>query len=167
VGGEIKCLVLAFTSLALVGCATAIRGTTNQVTFASEPSGAIVSTSLGQTCIAPCVLAIDRNKTFEARFTKEGFEPAVVAVRTEISREGGTSFAGNLLLGGIVGMGVDAATGAGLDHLPNPVIGRLVPVALPAPPTISPRRPRSTRVPVASANSSTRIVAVDSGRPMP
>lgn len=29
--------------------------------------------------------------------------------------------AGNLLLGGIVGIGVDAVTGAALDHYPNPV----------------------------------------------
>ncbi len=29
---------------------------------------------------------------------------------------------GNILLGGIIGMGVDAATGAALDRKPNPVI---------------------------------------------
>ncbi|MDP2581055.1 hypothetical protein Q8W37_14030 [Shimia thalassica] len=35
---------------------------------------------------------------------------------------GGAALAGNILVGGIVGIGVDAATGSTLDHVPNPVI---------------------------------------------
>jgi len=45
---------------------------------------------------------------------------------------------------GLVGMGVDAVTGAALDHKPNPVIVTLQPVA-PAPPRaakpLPPKRP--------------------------
>ncbi|MFT3953057.1 MAG: hypothetical protein QM722_01065 [Piscinibacter sp.] len=135
-------IVAAVAATMLGGCATAIRGNTNQVTFASEPSGATVTTSLGQTCVAPCTIAIERNKEFEATFRRDGFEPAMVSVRTVVSREGGTSFAGNLLAGGLIGMGVDAATGAALDHSPNPVIGRLVALAPPPAPSPSPRGPR-------------------------
>jgi hypothetical protein len=36
-------------------------------------------------------------------------------------------FAGNVLAGGLIGMGVDAATGAATDHKPNPVIVTLQP----------------------------------------
>lgn len=144
----------AVVAIVLAGCATAIRGTTNQVTFASEPSGAIVTTSLGQSCITPCVIAIDRNKPFEATFRRDGFEHSVVAVRTEISREGGTSFAGNLLLGGPIGMGVDAVSGAALDHQPNPVVGRLAAIVPTTPPPIMrgqpSRTPRPIRAPVAA-----------------
>jgi hypothetical protein len=145
-------IAVALVATMVGGCATAIRGTTSQVTFASEPSGAVVTTSLGQTCVAPCVLAIERNKPFEATFTKEGFERSIVAVRTEVSREGGTSFAGNLLLGGLIGMGVDAATGAALDHHPNPVVARLAAIIPPAPPPSGgarPRRQNRSGVPVA------------------
>ena len=39
----------------------------------------------------------------------------------DVSGSGGAGFAGNLLLGGFVGMGVDAATGAAMDHKPNPI----------------------------------------------
>jgi hypothetical protein len=38
-------------------------------------------------------------------------------------------FAGNVLAGGLIGMGVDAATGAAQDHKPNPVIVTLQPIA--------------------------------------
>lgn len=149
-----KVLCVALGATLLAGCATAIRGTTNQVTFASEPSGAVVTTSLGHSCTTPCVVAIERNKPFEATFRRDGFEHSVVAVRTEVSREGGTSFAGNLLLGGLVGMGVDAVSGAALDHQPNPVIGRLAAIVPPAPPPTARERPgrapRANRTPIAA-----------------
>jgi hypothetical protein len=126
-------VAVALTATMLGGCATAIRGSTNQVHFASEPSGAVVTTSLGHSCTAPCTLAIERNKEFQATFTRDGHQPSVVEVKTTLSREGGTSFAGNILLGGLIGMGVDAASGAALDHTPNPVIGRLAAIIPPAP----------------------------------
>ncbi len=149
----LRIIAAACAAVVVGGCATAIRGTTNQVTFASEPSGAVVTTSLGHSCVTPCVIAIERNKPFEATFRKDGFEHAVVAVRTEISREGGTSFAGNILAGGLIGMGVDAASGAALDHTPNPVVGRLAAIVPPAPPPATNRRPvrrpAAARTPVA------------------
>ncbi|GJD83932.1 hypothetical protein [Methylobacterium haplocladii] len=40
--------------------------------------------------------------------------------------------AGNILLGGVVGIGVDAVTGAAFDHFPNPVSATLVPASLPS-----------------------------------
>jgi hypothetical protein len=57
----------------------------------------------------------------------------------EVPGTGAAGFAGNVLLGGLVGMGVDAATGAALDHKPNPVIVTLQPAAPQA------RRPRPPR----------------------
>ena len=37
----------------------------------------------------------------------------------KLSTSGGTAFAGNLLVGGLIGAGVDAATGASKDLTPN------------------------------------------------
>ena len=34
---------------------------------------------------------------------------------------GGAGLAGNVLLGGVIGLGVDAATGAAFDLVPNPL----------------------------------------------
>uniref|UniRef100_UPI001EF895CB hypothetical protein n=1 Tax=Citrobacter koseri TaxID=545 RepID=UPI001EF895CB len=64
-----KLLAVALAATMMGGCATAIRGTTNQVHFTSEPSGAVVTTSLGHTCTAPCTMPMDRNKEFQATFT--------------------------------------------------------------------------------------------------
>jgi hypothetical protein len=77
---------------------------------------------------------------------KEGYEPQIIALTKEIPGTGAAGFAGNLLLGGVVGMGVDAVTGAALDHRPNPVIVTLQPLAPVAPPP-KPRPPRRQPAP--------------------
>lgn len=48
------------------------------------------------------------------------------------------------LAGGLIGMGVDAATGAATDHKPNPLIVTLQPSA-PPPRAIPTRKPRPPR----------------------
>jgi hypothetical protein len=51
-------------------------------------------------------------------------------VQTRVAGAGAACFAGNVLIGGVVGMGVDAATGSTLEHYPNPVTVSLVPLVL-------------------------------------
>ncbi|WAP67077.1 hypothetical protein [Jiella pelagia] len=53
--------------------------------------------------------------------SKPGYQTETVQVSTEVSGGGAAGMAGNILLGGVVGIGVDAVTGAALDHTPNPV----------------------------------------------
>jgi hypothetical protein len=116
---------------ALAGCGTVTRGTTEQVQILSNPPDAVATTSLGHSCRTPCTLTIGRKDEFTVSVRKDGFEPAQVPVTTEVAGAGGAAFAGNLLVGGIVGMGTDAITGAALDHAPNPVSVALAPEAPP------------------------------------
>jgi hypothetical protein len=46
-----------------------------------------------------------------------------------MSGGGGAGFAGNILAGGLIGMGVDATSGAMNDLMPNPLHVDLLPVA--------------------------------------
>ena len=62
-------------------------------------------------------------------------------VGTKVAGEGVAGFAGNVLIGGVVGMAADAATGATLEHYPNPVSVTLEPLRPAAPPPAV-RRPR-------------------------
>lgn len=113
-------LPLALTGLVLSGCATVTRGNTEDVMFTSVPTGATVTTTNGFNCTTPCSLKMKRKDKFVATF-KEGGKTRQVKVTTEVSGGGGTALAGNVLAGGIIGIGVDAATGASLNHVPNPV----------------------------------------------
>jgi hypothetical protein len=126
------------------GCASVTRGTTENISIASTPSGAQATISgleVPTACITPCAIVAKRNADIAVTFEKEGYQPQVVQLTTEIPATGAAGFAGNILAGGLVGMGVDAVTGAATDHKPNPVMVTLEPIAPPArAPT--PRKPR-------------------------
>jgi hypothetical protein len=118
------------------GCASVTRGWTEQISIASTPAGAVatVSGSENHTCTTPCAVQVNRNSDLQVSFEMPGYEPEVVVLTKEIASTGVAGFAGNVLLGGIIGMGVDAASGAPLDHKPNPVIVTLRPIARPPAP---------------------------------
>jgi hypothetical protein len=130
----------------LGGCASVARGTTETISVESTPPGAeaiISGLDNPMTCVTPCAVVAKRNADISVTIQKSGYEPQVVQLTKEIPPAGAAGFAGNVLLGGLVGMGVDAVTGAATDHKPNPVIVTLQPRALPPPP----RRPKPTAPP--------------------
>lgn len=108
-------------ALLLAGCATVTRGTTNQIQITSEPTGAEVRTSLAHNCMTPCTITVDRKAEFSVVFNLPGHAEQVIEVKSQLAGAGAAGFAGNVIVGGVVGMGVDAATGATLEHVPNPV----------------------------------------------
>ena len=138
-----KLLVCVAAGLAVSGCATVTRGTTDQVQITSEPSGSDVRTSMGPTCVTPCTLQVSRKDEFTVTVSKAGFVEENVPVKTQIAGSGAAGFAGNVLLGGLIGMGADAYTGATLEHVPNPVSVTLRPL----PPTSAPTPTRTAPKP--------------------
>jgi len=131
-------LAAALVAVSLAACGSVTRGTTELIAFTSEPPGAAVATTTNRYCpTTPCSLDVPRSEEFDVTFTKPGFQPQTVPVRTKLAGAGAAGFAGNVLAGGVIGMGVDAYTGAAMDHTPNPVAVTLVPDALP-----SAQRPR-------------------------
>ena len=126
--------VIAVLALAgaLAGCASATRGWTEQVAISTTPSGATAMvTGNGDPieCVTPCAVTVRRNADVTVNLQKPGYQGEVVPLTKEIAATGAAGFAGNLLLGGAVGMVVDAASGAPLEHKPNPVIVTMRPVA--------------------------------------
>ena len=129
-----KIIAAIAVAVALSGCATVTRGTTDQIQVITTPSEAQVTTSTGNQCPAtPCTFEVSRKSEFVITAKKPGFQDASVPVSTRIAGTGAAGFAGNVLIGGIVGMGVDAATGATLEHFPNPVVITLLPLREPTP----------------------------------
>lgn len=122
---------------ALGGCASVTRGTTENISITSTPAGAEATVSgldNPTECITPCVIVAKRSADISISFAKPGFETEVVTLTKEIPATGAAGFAGNVIAGGLVGMGVDAVTGAAQDHKPNPVIVTLQPLR----PTVAP-----------------------------
>jgi hypothetical protein len=143
----IRLLLAAAIAAPCCGCASVTRGTTENISIASTPAGAtaeITGLEVPTACVTPCAVLAKRNADITITIAKEGYEPQAIVLTKEIPGTGAAGFAGNLLAGGLVGMGVDAATGAALDHKPNPVIVTLQPAA-PAP--VRPARPRPPKRP--------------------
>src|SRR5580765_7931871 len=141
----IRIVLAAALAVPCVGCASVTRGTTENISIASTPAGAtaeITGLEIPTACVTPCVVQAKRNADIVVTINKEGYEPQIIPLTKEIPGTGAAGFAGNVLLGGVVGMGVDAATGAALDHKPNPVIVTLQPVAPAQPRPVKPRPPR-------------------------
>ena len=135
------------------GCASVARGTTENISIVSTPAGAeasITGLDVPTACVTPCSVVVKRNADISVAFQKEGFAPQVVPLTKEIQSTGAAGFAGNVLIGGLVGMGVDAYTGAATDHKPNPVMVTLEPLA-PAAPARPPRKPRAPAAPQAGS----------------
>lgn len=120
-------LVATFIGMcALSACATVTRGTTESLSIQSEPDGARVELSSGQTGITPCSFELKRKTDLMVFLHKEGFKDATVTVDSQVAGAGATGMAGNVLIGGIIGVGIDAASGATKSLRPNPVHVHLV-----------------------------------------
>ena len=122
--------IIAIIALAALcaACASITRGTTSQVQIQSDPPGAEARTSMGHLCTTPCTLQFARKDEFVVTISKPGYHTEEIPVTTRVAGSGMAGAAGNVLVGGVVGLTVDVATGATLEHYPNPVIATLEPV---------------------------------------
>jgi hypothetical protein len=115
-------VALTAASMTLGACATITRGTNTAWEVKTDPPGARVKTTNGFACAStPCSLKMPRKAEFTASITKEGYKPLDIQVTHKVSGGGGAGMAGNVLVGGLIGVGVDATSGAMLDLTPNPV----------------------------------------------
>lgn len=115
-------LALAAT-VALCGCATIVRGTTQPVAIASDPPGALVEVDGEAAGHTPTVAILSRASNHTVRLSAPGYEPAGVTLR-----RGLTGWAwGNAVFLALPGLLVDAHTGALYELSPARVDTTLVP----------------------------------------
>ena len=126
----IPILALAALGMNLAACATVVRGTSTRFEVSSEPPGAEVHANNGSSCQStPCTFRLSRKDAFDVTVSKAGYVSQTVHVRSHAAGAGVAEMtAGNFLLGGVIGAGVDAASGATNDLEPNPLKVTLVPV---------------------------------------
>lgn len=147
-------LLLAVLVLAS-GCASVTRGTKDKLKVVSEPAGASIKLSTGQTGITPATFVLPRKKGVVVELSKPGYEAQAVIVSSKFSGTGGAALAGNVLIGGLIGAGIDGLSGATLSLKPNPVSVTLQPVASASPDPASSPEESSNTVAVGSLDSAT------------
>jgi hypothetical protein len=117
-------------ALVFTGCATVTRGTTETLMIQSTPSGADVRVSNGFTGRTPFTFTAPRKGDLIVTVSHPGYETQEHILHSGVAGKGAAGVAGNALIGGVIGIGVDMATGAALSHKPNPLIVTLKPVEL-------------------------------------
>ena len=108
-------------ALCVSACGTIIHGSNQQVSFASEPTGAQVlvdGLDLGTT---PMVTNLSRKDTHTVEFRLNGYSPKSAIINRSVS---GWVW-GNIVFGGLIGLGVDAVTGGMYKLTPDMVNGNL------------------------------------------
>lgn len=109
----------------LSGCATIVHlGSNEELTVSSEPSGATVVIDGTERGVTPLATKVERKKDHAVVLTKEGFEEAQSRVESHIS----WWIAGNVILGGLVGILVDVMSGGGYTIEPDAVAVNLKPL---------------------------------------
>lgn len=118
---KFRIATLAICITLAVGCASITRGTSESFVIETVPAGADVTLSTGLTCTSPCSLKVKRRGDFVVTIEKDGYETITTTVTSSIDGGGGAAMAGNVLVGGLIGAGIDAGTGAMHSHKPNPL----------------------------------------------
>jgi hypothetical protein len=124
-------LCLFLPLFVLASCATVTRGVHEKIKVLSEPTSAYAELSSGERGLTPVTFLKRRKENFDVTVSKPGYITQTVKVRSNFSPTGGGAMAGNLIAGGVVGVGVDAVSGASLSLYPNPVVVHLVPQSKP------------------------------------
>ena len=113
----------------LSGCATIISGSTQKVNVTSNPSGAMAKVDGNLAALTPTVFTLERKQDHTVEVSKEGYRTATVILRHTMN--GAT--AGNILAGGVIGIGVDAMSGAMYKLIPDRIDVNLEAQSAPAP----------------------------------
>ncbi|MGB2770647.1 MAG: PEGA domain-containing protein [Candidatus Zixiibacteriota bacterium] len=106
------------TVLVIVSCASIVHGTRQKISVNSVPSGAKVVVKDVQMATTPAVIELKRKESnIVLRFEKEGYEPVEMALKRSVDGW----IAGNILLGGLIGLAVDFIDGAAYKLSPSEV----------------------------------------------
>jgi hypothetical protein len=121
---KVTVFVLALASALLFsGCASIISGTTQQLTFISNPEGAEVNVSgriIGKT---PITTTLKKKSGQSVVFTKPGYKQMSLALDTRLDGW----FWGNIVLGGFIGSTTDGISGGMNEYSQNQFMVSLIP----------------------------------------
>ena len=120
----LRLLALSFLFFLITGCATVIKGTWQSVPVSSDPLGADILVDGMLVGTTPADVELKRKRDHLIVIEKKDYSPKSVAV---VKNVGGAVW-GNIISGGLIGWGVDAASGAQNNLTPKTILVRLEPV---------------------------------------
>ncbi len=119
-----RIFALLFVFVLTSGCATIIKGTTQGIPINSDPSGADILVDGMLVGTTPADVEVKRKRDHLIVIEKKDYAPKSIAV---VKNVGGAVW-GNIIAGGLIGWGVDAASGAQNNLTPKTISVKLEPV---------------------------------------
>jgi len=108
----------------VTGCATIISGTTQVLTFQSNPSGAEILVNGIPVGITPLTVTVKRKSGTKVMVKKEGYKEQSFVLKQSLE----PWFWGNIIFGGLFGSTTDIASGATVEYSPDQYYTTLEPV---------------------------------------
>jgi hypothetical protein len=112
-----KKIIVLMLSMSIIGCATVIKGTDQNITFKTEPEGAKVTVSGRVLGLTPLTANVEKGKNQSFTFEKEGYKTFTGQLST--STEGVTFIAVLAGLSGFFSTTTDSVTGAIHEFSPD------------------------------------------------
>lgn len=119
-------------SMLFFGCASIVHGPIQTVSITSQPKGARLTIDGKDYGITPGIVSLPRlgrskgdpqqKISYAVKIELEGFYPYELTIKREMD----TWVVGNILIGGIVGLIIDAATGSMYNLYPDQIVAPLV-----------------------------------------
>lgn len=114
--------LLLFGGIAvIVGCGTIMHGASQDIGFASTPTGATVTLDNKPLGVTPVIAKLSRKDNHIVHFAFEGYQPTDLTLTRSVS---GWVW-GNVVFGGLVGLAVDAISGGLYKLSPDQVTATL------------------------------------------
>jgi hypothetical protein len=114
---KLNFLTLVIVCIFLTNCATIIHGAREEVAFSSRPSSATIKINgqdFGQT---PKVIKLKRSGTYLIKIELPGYLPTELTIDHKVDGW----IVGNVFIGGLIGIVIDASTGAMFHLTPDQI----------------------------------------------
>jgi hypothetical protein len=126
-------IIALASSVSLQACATVLNGTTQKIGITSTPTGAEVTIDHQQRIMTPAALELARDRSHTLDFKKEGYQDEAFVVTSSTSGW----VLGNVIVGGLIGVAIDLASGGGRKLSHDSVHVTLTPLPPPSLPVSS------------------------------
>jgi len=105
----------------VIGCATIMHGSSQDVSISSQPTGATVTIDNQPAGVTPVAAKLKRKDMHHIAIHMDGYQPFEMVTTRKVS---GWVW-GNIVFGGLIGLAVDAMTGGLYEVRPEQINGQL------------------------------------------
>ena len=115
--------VVSVLALSVYGCATIVRGTSQEIPVTVMPYGARIFVTDEARGSTPATLTLKRTGSYQIKIKKDGYETLIFNIDKEFKM--GWAIIGNAFSWSVIGIAVDIVNGGAYELIPEQIVGEL------------------------------------------